>query len=312
MMAIAADSVVPSFVEQVVAEIEEDQLELPGFPEAVLRIQRTLQSPDASVDDVVKLLSSEPALAAQALRIANSVAFRRIDCEITDLRTAVNRIGFNLVRTIAVAFAIQQLRMRETYSQEARAEIASIWRDSLGTASICYVLARHCTKLNADQALLAGLLHVLGRLYLVMRAEGEGSPPRPAPSSDTAADNADDSTADSGGAASSADPASSTDESLGAALAWHAEIGKAILAGWGLSESLQHAVEHQDEVEYEAENVSLTDVLIAAKLLDADGEADPEDFPVLKRLTAVKGKNPVEVLSEQMEEVRELRSSLGA
>ncbi|MBN1239949.1 MAG: HDOD domain-containing protein [Gammaproteobacteria bacterium] len=280
MMAIAADSVAPGFVEQVVAEIEEDKLELPGFPEAVLRIQRTLQSPDASVDDVVKLLSSEPALAAQALRIANSVAFRRRDGDITDLRGAVNRIGFNLVRTIAVAFAIQQLRLRETYSQEARAEIASIWRDSLSTASICFVLARHCTQLNADQALLAGLLHVLGRLYLVMRAESGDAP--------------------------------AGDEALGAALAWHAEIGKAILAGWGLSESLQSAIEHQDDVDYEAEAVSLTDVLIAAKLLDADAGADAADFPVLQRLTAVRGRNPVDVLTERAEEIRELRSSLGA
>lgn len=279
-MSIAADSAVPSFVEQVIADIQADGLELPGFPEAVLRIQRTLQFPDASVDDVVRILSSEPALAAHALRIVNSVVFRLRDGEITDLRTAVNRLGFNLVRSIAVAFAIQQLRLGETYSPAARAEIETIWRDSVNTASICFVLAKHCTQVNADQALLAGLLHVLGRLYLVMRIEA-------------------------GDETASMDP-------LGSASAWHAAIGKAILEAWGLSEKLQHAVEHQDDVDYDAAEVSLTDVLIAAKILRAGAAAEPAGACVLDRIRAVRDKSPVSALAEQAEEIRVLRTSLGA
>lgn len=279
-MSIAADTAVPSFVEQVIADIQADRLELPGFPEAVLRIQRTLQFPDADVDDVVRILSSEPALAAQALRIANSVIFRLRDGEITDLRTAVNRLGFNLVRSIAVAFAIQQLRLGEGYSPAARAEIETIWRDSVNTASICFVLAKHCTRVNPDQALLAGLLHVLGRLYLVMRIE-------------------------SGDAAAGMEP-------LGSASAWHTAIGKAILEAWGLSEKLQHAVEHQDDLDYEAAEVSLTDVLIAAKLLRTDDAPGPAGNSVLDRIRDVNNKSPAAVLAEQADEVRTLRTSLGA
>ena len=49
---------------------------------------------------------------------------------------------------------------------------------------------------------------------------------------------------------------------------WHASIGKAILESWGLPEELQHAVEHQDELEVEQDGVvSMTDVLIAGKLV---------------------------------------------
>src|SRR5690606_22487453 len=95
----------------------------------------------------------------------------------TDLRSAVSRLGFNLVRSIAVAHAIQQLRLRETYSPDARRELEAIWRRSIDVAAASYVIARHCTRVNPDQALLAGLLHVLGRLYIVMRAEGIDGPP---------------------------------------------------------------------------------------------------------------------------------------
>src|SRR5690554_121542 len=156
-----------SFVEQLAQDLSDDRLELPAFPDAVLRIQSALQSPDTDANEIVAILSSDPALAARILRTANSVAFKRADKEITDLRTAVTRMGFNMVRTIAVAFAMRQLRQRDLYSAKARDEIESIWRDSLNIATICCVIAKYCTRLNADQALLTGLLHGLGRLYIV-------------------------------------------------------------------------------------------------------------------------------------------------
>jgi HD-like signal output (HDOD) protein len=121
--------------------LRDERLELPAFPEAVGRIQRALQSPDTSTDDVVRILSSEPALAARLLRMANSAEFRRVDQNATDWRKALARMGFNMVRSVAVAFAMRQLRRKDTY----------------------FVIAKRFTTVNPDQALLTGLLHVLGR-----------------------------------------------------------------------------------------------------------------------------------------------------
>jgi HD-like signal output (HDOD) protein len=85
-MSSTAQAVGFSFVERLAQDLRDERLELPAFPEAVLRIQRALQSPDTSTDDIVRILSSEPALAARLLRIANSAEFRRADANITDLR----------------------------------------------------------------------------------------------------------------------------------------------------------------------------------------------------------------------------------
>lgn len=268
-----------SFVEQLARDLKDDRLELPAFPDAVLRIQSALQSPDTDANEIVAILSSDPALAARILRTANSVAFKRADKEITDLRTAVTRMGFNMVRTIAVAFAMRQLRQRDLYSAEARDEIESIWRDSLQIATICYVIAKHYTRLNADQALLTGLLHGLGRLYIVMRAE----------EIDAAVDLRE------------------------VTSGWQASIGKAILDSWGLPETLQHAVEHQDELTTAMEGeTSLTDVLISAKVLSSeDAEAEVQTCPAVRRVKAVKEKDVTAVLADYEEELQSLRSSLG-
>lgn len=272
------ESPIESLMAKIAEDIRDDRLELPGFPEAVLRVQRAMQSPDASAEDVVKVLSSEPALAARALQIANSVQFRRAGPEVADLRTAVSRLGFNLVRSIAVAYAIHQLRLRETYSPSARAEIEAIWRTSLKVAAACYVLAKHCTRVNPDQALLAGLLHVMGRLYIVMRAEGIGGAPDA--------------------------------ELAKAAAAYQGEIARMLLASWGLPETLQHAVEHQDDLDHDAGTITVTDVLIAAKFLTDENAQEDVMCPVVDRLAAAAEKHPSEVLEEHAAELRSLTSSL--
>ncbi len=275
----STESPLESLAERIAEDIREDRLELPGFPEAVLRVQRTMQSADASAEDVVKVLSSEPALAARALQIANSVQFRRGGPEVTDLRTAVSRLGFNLMRSIAVAYAIHQLRLREMYSAEARAEIEEIWRCSLKVASASYVLAKHgATGVNPDQALLAGLLHVIGRLYIVMRAEGIGVAPDA--------------------------------ELAKTAQAYQGEIARMLLASWGLPETLQHAVEYQDALDHESDRITVTDILIAAKYLtDENGHGDVM-CPVVDRLAEAAEKHPSEVLEEHADELRALTSSL--
>jgi HD-like signal output (HDOD) protein len=282
-----------SFVERLAQDLQDARFELPAFPEAVLRVQRALQSSDTSAADIVVILSSDPGLAARVLRIANSAAFKPASGEITDLRNAVSRLGFNTVRTVAIDFAMRQLRRRDTQSTMAREEIEAISRDSLKVASVCYVIAKHYTRVNADQALLTGLLHGLGRLYIVMRAEE---------------------TTDV-----------TTVNIREVAAGWQATIGKAILESWGLPEALQHAVEHQDDHDsgsagttdnagsgVAAGVVSLTDVLVAAKLLTGEsGVANPQEMPTLRWLNGMKTEGAAAVLVDHEAEIQELCASLG-
>lgn len=281
-----------SFVERLARDLQDATFELPAFPEAVIRVQRALQSEDTGAGDIVEILSSDPGLAARIVRTANSAAFKAAAGEITDLRHAVSQLGFRTVRTVAVEFALRQLRREDVKSSMARQEVESIWRDSLDIACICYVIAKHYTRVAADSALLCGLLHGLGRLYIVMRAESM---------TDVTAEEIHEVT---GG--------------------WHATIGKAILESWTLPASLQHAVEHQDDLEYDRRNdeqdaqlagieggVSLTDVLIVAKILYSDRDLDSlPHLPALRVLRASKNWNISTVLETHDEEIQTLRASL--
>jgi HD-like signal output (HDOD) protein len=52
---------------------------------------------------------AEPALAGRLLQLANAAAVKVSRKRVTDLRTAIARIGFDLVRGSAIAFAMSQL-----------------------------------------------------------------------------------------------------------------------------------------------------------------------------------------------------------
>ena len=281
-----------SFVERLAKDLQDARFELPAFPEAVLRVQRALQSADTSAADIVTILGSEPGLAARVVRITNSAAFKPASGAIADLRTAVSRLGFNMVRTIAMEYAMRQMRRRDALSAAARTEIDAILNDSLQVASVAYVIAKRYTRINADQALLAGLLHGLGRLYVVMRAEEIAA---------TAAIDVRD-----------------------VAASWHAAIGKAILESWGLPEPLQHAVEHQDDrdlnpidtVEHTGPGIpvgalTLTNVLIAAKLLAvAEDVRHAAGVPALAWLDGMKKAGAAAVLEDHGAEIAAIRESL--
>src|SRR6188474_1995373 len=88
-----------AFVQALATELSSGKVELPGFPDIVLRVQNALADENVSTDKVVKVLGTEPVLSGQLMSVANSVALNPSGRSITDLRTAVARVGLNTVRT---------------------------------------------------------------------------------------------------------------------------------------------------------------------------------------------------------------------
>src|ERR1700755_2500630 len=103
-----------AFVQSLAAELSRGKVELPSFPDIALRVRKVLSDDDVSQDMVVRVVGSEPALAARVMQIANSAALNFSGKPITELRSAIARMGFNMVRSAAIAFAMSQLKKQET------------------------------------------------------------------------------------------------------------------------------------------------------------------------------------------------------
>lgn len=159
------------FGEMLARDVAAGDINLPGFPPVILRVQQVLGDERADAHDIVQAISADPALAMLVLRMANSAAFNRAGMQARDLDTAVRRIGTRLVRAAALAMIVQSLRSADEL-RTLRDRLGAVWRRGIVVGSLCKALAARTGVVAPDAALLTGLLHVVGRLYVLVRMGG--------------------------------------------------------------------------------------------------------------------------------------------
>jgi HD-like signal output (HDOD) protein len=275
-----------AFVQALATELSEGKVELAGFPEIAARVQHVLADDEVSTERVVRVIGSEPALATQLLQVSNSVAFNPIGKPVTELRTAVARIGLNVIRTITISFAVRQMRSAEIL-KPIQKQLGALWQRNVLVASLCYVLARRLSRINPDTALLTGLLHGIGRLYIMTRAVQYP--------------------------ALFANLASYQEIERD----WHASVASALLENWEVSEEIVNAVRESDDLARDARGpVTLTDILVAANLM-VNHEGDPlllgvrlQSVPAVARLQ-LDAQACETMMREGEAEIVALRDALG-
>ncbi|HTV94586.1 MAG TPA: HDOD domain-containing protein [Steroidobacteraceae bacterium] len=276
-----------AFIRSLAGELSGGKVELPSFPEIAVRVRRILSDPKSSVDQVVRVVGSEPALTARLLRIANSASLNRSGKTVTDLRTAINRIGYNMVRSASISFAMAQIRNSNKLAG-LEDQLQTLWKSSTVVAAFAFVLARTCTRVNPDEAMLTGMMHGIGKLYVLTRA--------------------------------TAHPEFFTSDGMLDQIIneWHPSIGKAILENWEFPEDMAQAVGDQQELgRTEPERPDLSDVIAVAVLMerhydDAAGlEAALDGLPASARLGLNEART-MSVMRDSAVEVKALSEALGA
>jgi HD-like signal output (HDOD) protein len=226
-----------TFVQALASELSGGKIELPGFPHIVMRVQKVLGDAKADAGRIVKVLGSEPVLASQIVRMANSAALNPVGNRVTDLRAAVARVGLDTVRSATIAFAIRQLRDAPLL-KGLETPLGVLWKRSVLVASLSCVIARRLTTVNPDTALLAGLLQGIGRLYILTRASGHRI---------LFADQ---------------------DSYRAIEQDWHLSIAAALLENWGIADEIVQAVHESENYERESRGPSsLPDVLVVGTIL---------------------------------------------
>ena len=149
-------------------ELGGESLELPSFPDVALRVRKALGHADIPLDDVVRMVGAEPSLAVRLLQLANSAALNPGGRRITSLRIAIARIGFDMARSATIAFAMSQMRRAEAW-RGLECNFRVLWEAAVELAVTGHVVAMRARPAIADQAMLAGMVHVVGRLFVLTR-----------------------------------------------------------------------------------------------------------------------------------------------
>lgn len=154
-----------SLVEFITDYLSSNTLELPVFHSVALKLQQMLARGNYSIDEVMESISEDQALASKVLRVANSPFYSGLS-EVTTIRDAIVRLGAQEVANLTM-MASQQDFYRSDYDLLNR-NMHVLWNHALGCAiGTKWLAAKVGYKNLAQEAFLAGLLHDIGKLFLL-------------------------------------------------------------------------------------------------------------------------------------------------
>lgn len=137
----------------------EEIADLRPLPAVAAHVLQIAEGEHFSAHELAQAISSDLALTARILRLANS-AYYGFPRRITTVRDAVVLLGFRQVRSAALAAcAMKAMPSSEDIDAEA------FWRHSVAVGMLAEMLARSAQQ-HQDEAFTAGVLHNIGRLAL--------------------------------------------------------------------------------------------------------------------------------------------------
>jgi HD-like signal output (HDOD) protein len=270
------------FLTSLAKELSAGRVELPSFPDAAARTQHVLSDENVTSERIARVVGSDAGLAGRILTMANSTLLHRGGAPVTDLKVAVARIGHDNIRAAALAYANAQLR-RAPELAHIRSQLETCWQDGVRVAALTHAMAKETRGIRSDEALLAGLLHNIGKIYIIARSPKQG-------------------------AIQVDDPVLRD---------WYPGIGTALIENWRLPEDIAKAVGGQLEIERtHEEQADLQDLLIVAVEVAEQMKTNNADDSALAKLpsAAALGLSDsalVRIMLESQAEIEMLQAALG-
>ena len=133
---------------------------LPVLSPVAMRLVKLASEENSSISDLSEVIEKDASLTVRLLRLANS-AFFRTGGPITTINQAIQMVGFNRLRVMALS-----LSMKDTFpmSRVGPLDYELFWRSSLYQALLAKALAQRLRTCKPDVAFVAGLVLEIGLL----------------------------------------------------------------------------------------------------------------------------------------------------
>jgi HD-like signal output (HDOD) protein len=155
-------------IEEITERFNSKDFNLPSLPEMALHVNKALEDESINMNAISSTLQSDPAITARIIQVSNSALFRTGQA-IDSLQAAITRIGLEAVRSIVIGVVLRDLFHPET--NLIKKTMKRYYEHSIRIGVICYVLAKRCKGFDPDRAFLAGLLHDIGVIPLLVIAD---------------------------------------------------------------------------------------------------------------------------------------------
>lgn len=269
---------VVKLITEILTDLKANRLKLPALPQVALKINSIIDGPDATAKKIAQVISTDTALSARMIQVANSPMFR-VGSTAENVQTAVTRMGMGTVRNIVTSFLVSQLF--HTKHDVLKKRLMRVWSHSAHVAAISHVLANRFSKLKPDEAMLAGLVHDIGKLPLILKAENHTELANDSACLDT------------------------LDEKL------HPALGKVIVQTWGFAPDMVIAVAEHENLARDSEKIDLADIVTVANLLSYVGkqrhntQTNWAEIPAFNKLD-LGPEDSIAALEEARDEIAEI------
>lgn len=140
--------------------------ELPTLPQVVMQVIKAVDNPDASANEVSRIVSQDQSLMTKVLKLVNS-PYYGMPRRIATLSQATVILGFNTIKNLSVTAAIfdqfgggGQKTNGNGFSRER------FWQHSIACGIAAKVIVEHVRTQDPEEAFLAGLIHDIGKVVL--------------------------------------------------------------------------------------------------------------------------------------------------
>lgn len=259
--------------------VESDQIILPTLPEVALKVRDAVESESTSAQQIADTLTQDASLSARLIQVSNSPLYRSRN-PIEDLQMAVTRLGIRMVRDLVISLAMKQIY--QATSDVLDEHFRRSWNTAVEVAAICRMLATTVPGINPEQALLAGLIHNIGTLPILVKAEDD-------------------------------DDLFNNSEALGLVIdELQSRVGSLILETWNFGDAMTNVVKHAHDFTYDHEGgADLVDLVQIALLQGGHIKEDIDwgDVPAFNKLGMDTEVNIIEI-EENKEMIENTKQSL--
>ena len=247
---------VEQLTQKINSEFESGRINLPTLPEIALKVRKAVNDEDKSIRDLASLIQADPSITARIIQISNSPLYKTATIA-NDCYSAISKLGMKTTRDIVTCLVLHN--MFSTSEPKIHKMLKKVWKESSYVAAISSVLARKIPALQVDTALLAGLVHNIGKLPILSYVEEF--------------------------------PELIEDEEQLDELveSMHKSIGTKILHKWGFDDAIQNIPEQTSDYMHDSDTaVDYIDIVIVAKIHSLFGSVKASSLPVLSDIPAFK------------------------
>jgi c-di-GMP-related signal transduction protein len=141
---------------------------LPTLPEIAGKIRRVINDANASTSTIARVIQVDPSITARLVHIANSPLYRGRK-QVDSCPEALTRLGLKTAQNIITAFSLKSVFTAK--SPIINHQMIELWKHSSYVAALSAIFANKFSGFDPDRAMLAGLIHDIGIVPILMHAD---------------------------------------------------------------------------------------------------------------------------------------------